>query len=44
LWERIRAGYRNNDCLITIGTGKILDEEAVGLVSCHAYGVLEIYE
>jgi len=44
LWERIKAGYRTNDCLITIGTGLIADEENVGLVSNHAYGVLEIYE
>lgn len=44
LWERIKTGYRNNDCLITIGTGLIPDEDAVGLVSTHAYGVLEIME
>ena len=44
LWERIKSGYRSNDCLITIGTGLIPDEENVGLVSNHAYGVLEIYE
>lgn len=37
-------GYKNNDCLITIGTGLIPDEEAVGLVSNHAYGVLEVFE
>lgn len=43
-WERIMKGYRNNDCLITIGTGLINDEDSVGLVSNHAYGVLEIYE
>ena len=44
LWERIRRGYKNNDALITIGTGFIQDEERVGLVSNHAYGVLEIFE
>ena len=44
LWDRIRRGYANNDCLITIGTGLIPDEDAVGLVSNHAYGVLEIME
>ena len=44
LWERIKSGYRSNDCLITIGTGLIPDEDNVGLVSNHAYGVLEIYE
>ena len=44
LWDRIKNGYRNKDCLITIGTGLIVDEDAIGLVSNHAYGVLEIYE
>jgi hypothetical protein len=44
IWQRIKNGYRNNDCLITIGTGLITDEENVGLVSNHAYGVLEIFE
>ena len=44
LWERIKSGYKTNDCLITIATGLIKDEEGVGLVSNHAYGVLEIYE
>lgn len=44
LWNRIKQGYKNNDCLITIGTGLIPDEDNVGLVSNHAYGVLEIYE
>ena len=44
LWERIKNGYKNNDCLITIGTGLIPDEDNVGLVSNHAYGVLEIFE
>ena len=42
LWSRIIKGYRNNDCLITIGTGVITDEDNVGLVGNHAYGVLEI--
>ena len=44
LWNRISKGYKNNDCLITIGTGLIYDEEKIGLVSNHAYGVLEIFE
>lgn len=44
LWNRIKKGYANNDCLITIGTGIIQDEEAIGLVGGHAYGVLEIVE
>ena len=44
LWNRIKLGYRNNDCLITIGTGVIPDEDNVGLVGNHAYGVLEVQE
>ena len=44
LWKRIHAGYKNNDCLITVGTGQIPDEDAVGLVGCHAYAILEIVE
>jgi len=43
-WQRILTGYRNRDCLITVGTGAIADEEAVGLASNHAYAVLEIME
>ena len=42
LWNRIKTGYVNNDCLITIGTGVVPDEDNVGLVGNHAYGVLEI--
>ena len=44
LWKRIHAGYKNNDCLITVGTGSIVDEDAVGLVGCHAYAILEVVE
>ena len=44
LWKRIKQGYLTNDCLITIGTGLIQDEDAIGLVSNHAYGVLELLE
>lgn len=44
LWAKILRGYRNNDCLITIGTGVIPDEDNVGLCGNHAYGVLEILE
>jgi calpain-7 len=44
LWQRISAGYRNRDCLITCGTGAIEDEDKIGLVSGHAYAILEIME
>ena len=44
IWTKISTGARNNDCLITIGTGLISDEDSVGLVGHHAYGVLEVVE
>ena len=44
LWERIHAGYKNRDCLITCGTGAIEDEDKIGLVGGHAYAILEIME
>ena len=44
LWKKVMRGYQTNDCLITIGTGVITDEDNVGLVGNHAYGVLEIIE
>ena len=44
IFERIKNGYRTNDCLITIGTGLVENEDRVGLVQGHAYGVLEIME
>jgi len=44
LWQRILNGYRNKDCLITCGTGPIENEDELGLVSGHAYAILEIVE
>lgn len=44
LWKRIYQGYKSRDCLITCGTGAIEDEDAIGLVSGHAYAILEIME
>lgn len=46
LWTRIHNGYKNLDCLISCGTGPLdeLEEEATGLVSGHAYAVLEVME
>jgi hypothetical protein len=35
---------KNNDCLITVGTGTIQDEDAIGLVGSHALGILEVVE
>jgi len=44
LWSKIYRAYKNNDAMITIATGVIQDEDQVGLVGNHAYGVLEIVE
>jgi calpain-7 len=44
LWRRINQGYTTRNCLITCGTGPIENEEDTGLVSGHAYAVLEIIE
>lgn len=38
------TGSRANACLITLRTGVVLDEDAVGLVGNHAYAVLEVIE
>lgn len=43
-WSKIFRAYKNNDCMITIATSNIEDEDRVGLVGHHAYGVLEIVE
>eukprot|EP01022_Parablepharisma_sp_SALTPOND_P033591 TRINITY_DN89089_c1_g1_i1.p1 TRINITY_DN89089_c1_g1~~TRINITY_DN89089_c1_g1_i1.p1 ORF type:complete len:501 (+),score=33.32 TRINITY_DN89089_c1_g1_i1:806-2308(+) len=44
LWERIYGGAKANDCMITISTGEVPNEEKVGLKSNHAYAVLEVVE
>ena len=46
LWARIYNGYKNLDCLISCGTGPLdeIEEEATGMVSGHAYAVLEVLE
>jgi calpain-7 len=44
VWTKILNGYRQNECLITVGTGTIPDELNVGLISSHCYAVLEIVE
>ncbi len=46
-WERLVSAHRFGDCLITIATGGKLTEEeqqATGLVSGHAYAVLDVRE
>eukprot|EP00830_Metopus_es_P003775 TRINITY_DN13506_c0_g1_i1.p1 TRINITY_DN13506_c0_g1~~TRINITY_DN13506_c0_g1_i1.p1 ORF type:complete len:778 (+),score=93.28 TRINITY_DN13506_c0_g1_i1:1-2334(+) len=44
LWEKIYGGVNNNDCLITISTGQVEDEEKIGLKGNHAYAVLEVIQ
>lgn len=44
LWPRINEGNKSGNCLITIRTGSILDEDGIGLVGNHAYAVLEVVE
>jgi len=44
LWRKILNGTNTNDCMITISTSDIEDEEKVGLVGNHAYAVLEVIQ
>ena len=44
LWERIYAGTKRNDCMITISTGEVPCEDDIGLKGNHAYAVLEVIE
>lgn len=43
-WERIYKGTQHNKVLITLRTGTIPDEDAIGLVGTHAYAVLEVFK
>jgi hypothetical protein len=45
-WERLRSGSEFGDCLITIATGPLTEaeEEMYGLVSTHAYALLDVKE
>lgn len=38
------TGSNSNNALVTISTGTIMNEDAVGLVGGHAYAVLEVIE
>lgn len=44
LWNKIYNATKTNDCMITISTGDIQDEEKLGLKSNHAYAVLEVLQ
>ncbi|GAA5838368.1 hypothetical protein JCM9279_003224 [Rhodotorula babjevae] len=45
-WQRIRSGFSLGHCVLTVGTGKAVDEDsrALGLVSSHDYAVLDVRE
>ena len=44
LWKRMITGEKHWDVMISISTGEIKNEEEIGLVSNHAYAVLELIE
>jgi calpain-7 len=45
-WNRIYSGSKYGDCLLTIATGPMPeeDEDRCGLVGSHAYAVLQVWE
>lgn len=46
VFERLQNGLAQGRCLITVATGELSDEEGerTGLVSTHAYAVLDLQE
>lgn len=49
LWERMLSASKYGDCLLTVATGELREmggeeEERIGLVSTHAYAVLQVRE
>ncbi|CAM9876233.1 unnamed protein product, partial [Discosporangium mesarthrocarpum] len=46
VWERLLSAHNFGDCLITVATGEIDEDEAegLGLVPSHAYAVLGVKE
>lgn len=45
-WERLLSAHKYGDCLITVATSQMEEDEAeaLGLVPTHAYAVLDIRE
>ncbi|CAM9119736.1 unnamed protein product [Ectocarpus sp. 12 AP-2014] len=46
VWQRLLSAHSLGDCLVTIATGEISEDEAerLGLVPSHAYAVLDVKE
>lgn len=46
VFDRLKLGLEHGRCLITVATGELTDAESerTGLVSTHAYAVLDIKE
>ena len=44
LWKRMYSGMHYLNCMISIGTAEIANEEEYGLCSNHAYGILKTVE
>ena len=42
LWDRLSGAEKTKDVLISISTGQITHEDEIGLVSGHAYAILEL--
>jgi len=44
VWKRIVSGYREDEVIITLGTGRLspTEEETIGLVGEHDYAVLDL--
>ncbi|GAA5870476.1 hypothetical protein JCM16303_002018 [Sporobolomyces ruberrimus] len=45
-WLRLSKGFQLGKCVLTVGTGKVLDEvlERAGLIPSHNYAVLDLRE
>jgi calpain-7 len=46
VFNRLKEGLQHGRCLVTVATGELSDAEAerTGLVSTHAYAVLDMHE
>ncbi|GAA5903179.1 hypothetical protein JCM8208_002229 [Rhodotorula glutinis] len=45
-WQRIRNGFSLGHCVLTVGTGKVVEDDSasLGLVSSHDYAVIDVRE